>query len=79
MENDPAYDYAMGSAAKTFAAEVGEMVCLSEMEIHGGLAIMYRDTAVDKGLRNCVSFLHPDGAQDSTGSESPTSSRGQAR
>ena len=65
VENDPAYDYAMGSAAKVFAAEVAVRVCLSAMEIHGGLAIMYRDTAVEKCLRDCVSFLHSDGAQDS--------------
>ncbi len=65
VENDPTYDYAMGSAAKTFAAEVGVRVCLSAMEIHGGLAIMYRETAVEKCLRDCVSFLHSDGAQDS--------------
>jgi len=65
VENDPAYDYAMGSAAKVFAAEVAVRVCLSAMEIHGGLAIMYRDIAVEKCLRDCVSFLHSDGAQDS--------------
>jgi alkylation response protein AidB-like acyl-CoA dehydrogenase len=65
VQTDPAYDYAMGSAAKTFAADVAVKVCLSAMEIHGGLAIMYRDTAVEKCLRDCVSFLHSDGAQDS--------------
>jgi alkylation response protein AidB-like acyl-CoA dehydrogenase len=42
VENDPEYDYAMGSAAKVFAAEAAVRVCLSAMEIHGGLAIMYR-------------------------------------
>jgi len=35
------------------------------MEIHGGLAIMYRDCGVEKCLRDCLSFLHSDGAQDS--------------
>ena len=65
VENDPAYDHAMGSAAKVFAAEAAVRVCLSAMEIHGGLAIMYRDTHVEKCLRDCVSFLHSDGAQDS--------------
>ncbi len=65
MENDPEYDYAMGSAAKVFAAEAAVRVCLSAMEIHGGLAIMYRDSGVERCLRDCVSFLHSDGAQDS--------------
>lgn len=65
VENDPDYDYAMGSAAKTFASEAAVRVCLSAMEIHGGLAIMYKDTNVEKCLRDCVSFLHSDGAQDS--------------
>ena len=65
VENDPNYDYALGSAAKTFAAEAAVRVCLSAMEIHGGLAIMYKDIDVEKCLRDCVSFLHSDGAQDS--------------
>jgi alkylation response protein AidB-like acyl-CoA dehydrogenase len=65
VEHDPGYDYALGSAAKTFAADVAVRVCLSAMEIHGGLAIMYRDSSVEKCLRDCVSFLHSDGAQDS--------------
>lgn len=65
VENDPDYDYALGSAAKIFAAEAAVTVCLSAMEIHGGLATMYKDTDVEKCLRDCVSFLHSDGAQDS--------------
>jgi alkylation response protein AidB-like acyl-CoA dehydrogenase len=65
VENDPDYDYALGSAAKTFAAEAAVRVCLSAMEIHGGMAIMYKDSDVEKCLRDCVSFLHSDGAQDS--------------
>ncbi len=65
VEHDTDYDYALGSAAKTFAADIAVKVCLSAMEIHGGLAIMYRDTSVEKCLRDCVSFLHSDGAQDS--------------
>jgi hypothetical protein len=35
------------------------------LEIHGGLSIMYRDSPVEKCLRDCLSFLHSDGAQDS--------------
>jgi hypothetical protein len=31
----------------------------------GGLAIMYRDCGVNKCVRDCMSFLHSDGAQDS--------------
>jgi alkylation response protein AidB-like acyl-CoA dehydrogenase len=65
VENDPAYDYGLGSAAKAFAAEAAVRVCVSAMELHGGLAIMYRDSGVEKCLRDCLSFLHSDGAQDS--------------
>ena len=65
VEHDPAYDYRLGSAAKAIAADTAIEVCLSAMEIHGGLAIMYRDCGVEKCLRDCLSFLHSDGAQDS--------------
>lgn len=65
VEHDPDYDFAMGSAAKTVAAETAVRTCLSAMEIHGGLAIMHQDSGVEKCLRDCVSFLHSDGAQDS--------------
>lgn len=65
VEHDPEYDYAMGSAPKTVADEVAVRTCLSAMEIHGGLAIMYQDSQVEKCLRDCVSFLHSGGAQDS--------------
>jgi alkylation response protein AidB-like acyl-CoA dehydrogenase len=65
VSHDPVYDYRLGSAAKTVAADVAVRVCLSAMEIHGGLAIMYRDSQVEKCLRDCISFLHSDGAQDS--------------
>jgi alkylation response protein AidB-like acyl-CoA dehydrogenase len=64
VENDPDYDYRLGSAAKAVAADTAVEVCLSAMEIHGGLAIMYRDCGVEKCLRDCLSFLHSDGAQD---------------
>lgn len=65
VDHDPGYDYRLGSAAKAFAAGTAIEVCLSAMEIHGGLAIMYRDCGVEKCLRDCLSFLHSDGAQDS--------------
>ena len=65
VEHDPDYDYRLGSAAKAVAADTAVEVCLSAMEIHGGLAIMYRDCGVEKCLRDCLSFLHSDGAQDS--------------
>lgn len=65
VENDPAYDFALGSAAKTVAADVAVRTCLNAMEIFGGLAVMYRDAQVEKCLRDCLSFLHSDGAQDS--------------
>ncbi|MGH9101565.1 MAG: acyl-CoA dehydrogenase family protein, partial [Acidimicrobiales bacterium] len=65
VEHDASYDFRLGSAAKAFAADVAVKVCLSAMEIHGGLAVMYQDCGVEKCLRDCVSFLHSDGAQDS--------------
>jgi alkylation response protein AidB-like acyl-CoA dehydrogenase len=65
VEKDAAYDYRLSSAAKLFAADVAVRVCLSALEIHGGLSIMYRDSPVEKCLRDCLSFLHSDGAQDS--------------
>jgi acyl-CoA dehydrogenase len=65
VEYDPDYDFRLGSAAKVFAADAAVRVCLSAMEIFGGLAIMYKDSPVEKCLRDCLSFLHSDGAQDS--------------
>jgi alkylation response protein AidB-like acyl-CoA dehydrogenase len=65
VEHDPAYDHRLGSAAKSFAADVAVRVCLSAAEIHGALAIMMRDAGIEKCLRDCLSFLHSDGAQDS--------------
>lgn len=65
VESDAAYDYRLSSAAKLFASDAAVRVCLSAMEIHGGSSIMYRDSPVEKCLRDCLSFLHSDGAQDS--------------
>jgi acyl-CoA dehydrogenase len=65
VSHDPDYDHRLGSAAKTFAADAAVRVCLSAMEILGGAAIMYRENHVEKYLRDCLSFLHSDGAQDS--------------
>ena len=65
VEHDPDYDYRMSSAAKVHAAEVAMRTCLSAAEVFGGLAVMYRDCDVNKFLRDCLSFLHSDGAQDS--------------
>jgi acyl-CoA dehydrogenase len=64
VENDPDYDYKLGGAAKIVAAEIAMRTCLSAAELFGGLAIMYRDAGVNKCLRDCMSFLHSDGAQD---------------
>jgi acyl-CoA dehydrogenase len=61
----PGYDHRLGSAAKVFAADASVQVCLSALEVHGALGIMYKDTPVEKCLRDCLSFLHSDGAQDS--------------
>jgi alkylation response protein AidB-like acyl-CoA dehydrogenase len=65
VENDPDYDYRMGSAAKMVAADTAMRVALSAAELFGGLAIMYRDAGINKCVRDCMSFLHSDGAQDS--------------
>jgi alkylation response protein AidB-like acyl-CoA dehydrogenase len=65
VEHDPGYDYRLSSAAKLLAADVAVRVCLSALEVHGALAIMHRDSPVEKCLRDCLSFLHSDGAQDS--------------
>jgi alkylation response protein AidB-like acyl-CoA dehydrogenase len=65
VENDPDYDYRLGSAAKVVAAEAAMRTCLSAAELFGALAIMYRDCDLNKCLRDCMSFLHSDGAQDS--------------
>ena len=65
VENDPEYDFRLGSAAKIVAADSAVRICLSALEIFGGLAIMYKDSPVEKCLRDCLSFLHSDGAQDS--------------
>jgi alkylation response protein AidB-like acyl-CoA dehydrogenase len=65
VEHDPHYDFKMSGAAKVFAAETSMRVALSAAETFGGLAIMYRDCGVNKCVRDCMSFLHSDGAQDS--------------
>jgi alkylation response protein AidB-like acyl-CoA dehydrogenase len=65
VENDPDYDYGLSSAAKVFAAEVSMRVALGAAELFGGLAVMYRDSPINKCVRDCMSFLHSDGAQDS--------------
>jgi alkylation response protein AidB-like acyl-CoA dehydrogenase len=65
VENDPDYDYKLSGAAKIFAAEISMKVALSAAETFGALAIMYKDCGVNKCVRDCMSFLHSDGAQDS--------------
>ncbi|MFQ5879764.1 MAG: acyl-CoA dehydrogenase family protein [Dehalococcoidia bacterium] len=50
--------------AKWFPAEVAVRVCLKAMEVFGGLSIM-REMPVQKHLRDCLSFLHSDGTQQS--------------
>lgn len=64
VEHDPAYDHRLGTAAKVVAADVAMRVCLSAAEVHGGLAIMLGASPVEKFTRDCLSFLHSDGAQD---------------
>jgi alkylation response protein AidB-like acyl-CoA dehydrogenase len=62
---EPGYDHRFGSMCKVFAADVAVEVGLEAMEIHGGLAVMTRECGVDKFVRDAMSFLHSDGAQDS--------------
>jgi alkylation response protein AidB-like acyl-CoA dehydrogenase len=64
VESD-GYDHRLGASAKLVAADAAVAVCQSAMELHGGLAVMYRECGVEKCLRDCLSFLHSDGAQDS--------------
>jgi alkylation response protein AidB-like acyl-CoA dehydrogenase len=65
VEHDPAYDYKMGSAAKLFAADTSMSVALSAAELFGALAVMHMESPINKCVRDCMSFLHSDGAQDS--------------
>lgn len=65
VDNDPDYDHCLGTAAKVVAADTAVRTCLSAAEIHGGLAIMLGASPVEKFVRDCLSFLHSDGAQDS--------------
>jgi acyl-CoA dehydrogenase len=65
VEHDPHYDHRLGTAAKVVASDAAMQTCLSAAEIHGGLAIMVGGSPVEKFLRDCLSFLHSDGAQDS--------------
>lgn len=65
VEHDPAYDFRLGSAAKVVAADTAMRVALSAAELFGGLAIMDREAPINKCVRDCMSFLHSDGAQDS--------------
>jgi alkylation response protein AidB-like acyl-CoA dehydrogenase len=65
VENDPNYDYRLSSAAKVVGAETSMRVALSAAELFGGLSVMYRESGINKCVRDCMSFLHSDGAQDS--------------
>lgn len=65
VDNDPDYDFRLGSAAKVNAAEVAMRTVISAAELFGGLSIMYRDCDINKFVRDCMSFMHSDGAQDS--------------
>lgn len=50
--------------AKWFAVEAAVKVCMKSMEVFGGFSIM-RDMPVQKYMRDCLSFLHSDGSQQS--------------
>ncbi|MFQ5879214.1 MAG: acyl-CoA dehydrogenase family protein [Dehalococcoidia bacterium] len=49
------------SMAKVFTSEVAVRACLKAMEIYGGFGIM-REVGMEKYLRDAVTFLHSDGA-----------------
>lgn len=51
-------------AAKWHAAEVAVRVCVKAMEVVGGKAVLL-EMPVQKYLRDCLSFLHSDGTQQS--------------
>jgi len=65
VEHQRPYDYRLGSLTKVFVADAAVQICLSALEIFGGLGIMMQEAPVEKYLRDCLSFLHSDGAQDS--------------
>ena len=72
VEHDPEYDYRLGSAAKTFAADAAVRVCLSAMEIHGGLAIMYGTRASRSACATASRFCIPTAPRTPTGCVSRT-------
>jgi alkylation response protein AidB-like acyl-CoA dehydrogenase len=72
VEHDPSYDYRLGSSAKVIAADTAVRVCLSAMEIFGGLAIMYRDSPVEKSCETASRTSTPTGRRTRTASASPT-------
>ncbi len=67
VANDAEYDYKMSSASKLFAAEASMRVALSAAELFGGLAIMYQESAVNKCVRDCMSFCTPTARRTLTG------------
>lgn len=50
--------------AKWYPAQAAVDICLKAMEIFGGAAIL-KEVPVQKYLRDCLSFLHSDGTQQS--------------
>jgi alkylation response protein AidB-like acyl-CoA dehydrogenase len=64
VEHETDYDHRLGTAAKVVAADTAMRTCLSAAEILGGTAIMIDESPMNKFLRDCLSFLHSDGAQD---------------
>ncbi len=54
-------DYKLPKLAKVYASEAAVHVAIRAMEIHGGSGIM-KDLPLEKYLRDAVTFLHSDGA-----------------
>ena len=63
VENQEPYDRKWSGLAKTFSAEVAVQVAIEAMELQGGSGYML-DSPAQKYVRDCLSFLHSDGAQD---------------
>jgi len=64
VEEYPEYDDRRGTVSKVVAADTAVFVWASAAELHRGQAVSTVTGGVEKCLRDCLSFLHSDGAQD---------------
>ncbi|MCC7106921.1 MAG: acyl-CoA dehydrogenase family protein [Chloroflexi bacterium] len=61
LDHEDPPDLKLPKIAKIFASEVAVQVAIKAIEIHGGAGIM-RNLPMEKYLRDAVTFLHSDGA-----------------